>query len=100
GSVTQARLYRAYLRKLQAGVPTLPAAPPGTSLHERGLAWDMVVPSADARALSVLGGYWAAAGGGLRLAGRFPNSVHFACGPNPGLYVGLGQARGPSALGA
>jgi len=42
-SAEQARLYANY----KAGRSRYPAAPPGRSLHEYGLAWDSWVPDAD-----------------------------------------------------
>jgi hypothetical protein len=39
----QEKLYREYLAAQAKGEPHLPALPPGRSLHEHGLAWDMVV---------------------------------------------------------
>ena len=53
----QARLYRAYL----AGTSRFPAAPPGSSLHEHGLAMDLV--STDNALLGAIwkqyaGGFW------------------------------------------
>ena len=59
-SMAQARLYQRYL----AGLSDLPAAPPGTSLHELGLAMDLVV-SGDYRGPSqaALGALWKRMGG-------------------------------------
>lgn len=68
----QARLYRRYLQ----GVSPWPAAPPGSSLHEFGAAFDMVVAaggkSAQQRAVGEL---WERLGG--RWGGRFNDEVHF-----------------------
>lgn len=52
----QAVLYQRYLR----GLSSLPAAPPGHSRHERGLAWDMVTanPSALGQLWNSMGGRW------------------------------------------
>jgi LAS superfamily LD-carboxypeptidase LdcB len=47
-------LYRRYL----AGLSTFPAAPPGSSLHEQGLAFDMVTTDPAA-----IGAVWNGAGG-------------------------------------
>lgn len=74
----QAALYRAYI----TGKSRLPAARPGTSKHERGLAFDLVIPSLaglsvkemTARMLPV-GQLWEALGG--RWGGRFNDPVHF-----------------------
>jgi len=65
----QARLYRAWLR----GESRIPALPPGRSLHERGLAWDMVGDDLPmlGRAWESLGGQW----GGRSKLGYDP--VHF-----------------------
>lgn len=54
-STQQAVLYQRYLR----GLSTFPAAPPGHSLHEKGLAFDMVT---DDRGVAA-GAVWNAAGG-------------------------------------
>lgn len=66
---SQARLYRNYL----AGRSRFPAAPPGTSKHERGLAFDLVV-TPESR-LADLGALWESIGG--RWGGRFGDPVHF-----------------------
>jgi len=63
---TQARLYRRY----RAGLSRWPAAPPGQSLHEYGLAFDMVAGD-----LRWLGSVWESWGG--RWGGRFGDDVHF-----------------------
>lgn len=74
----QAALYAAY----KSGKSRLPAAPPGTSKHEKGLAFDLVIPSL--RGLSVkqmtarmlpIGQLWESMGG--RWGGRFNDPVHF-----------------------
>ena len=69
---TQKRLYRNFL----AGKSKYPAAPPGHSLHERGLAFDMLVsPEAGQR---LAGEAWERLGG--RWGGRFsspPDPIHF-----------------------
>lgn len=70
----QARLYQAYLRGENNG---LPAMPPGTSDHEVGLAFDMARPNLPAisdPALPMLGAAW------LRYGGRWNarDPVHFA----------------------
>ena len=73
-SVAQGRLYRRYL----AGLSDLPAAPPGTSMHELGLAFDLVV-SGDYRGPSqaALGAFWKTMGGQW-----FPSDpVHFFVRP-------------------
>lgn len=74
----QARLWRAWI----SGRSRLPAARPGTSKHERGLAFDVVVEGA--RRMSVaqmttfmrpIGELWESWGG--RWGGRFKDPVHF-----------------------
>ena len=74
----QAALYRAYI----TGKSRLPAAKPGTSKHEKGLAFDMVVPSLAGlsvkdmtAAMQPIGEYWEYIGG--RWGGRFNDPVHF-----------------------
>lgn len=57
-------LYERYLR----GMSTLPAAPPGLSKHEYGLAFDMVTDNPAA-----VGAVWNAAGGKWRAS----DYVHF-----------------------
>ena len=49
-----------------------PVAPPGTSKHEHGLAWDMVGPPEQ---LEQAGRVWESWGG--RWGGRFGDSIHF-----------------------
>ena len=58
----QARLYRKYV----AGQSDYPAAPPGSSEHERGLAFDMVV--SDMSYLEDLGQVWESSVGNQCLA--------------------------------
>lgn len=74
----QAALYRAYI----TGKSRLPAAKPGTSKHERGLAFDLVIPSLTGlsvkemtRRMVPLGELWESLGG--RWGGRFNDPVHF-----------------------
>ena len=63
-SQQQAVLYQRFLR----GQSSLPAAPPGRSLHEKGLAFDMVTANPPA-----LGALWQSMGGRW-----FPSDpVHF-----------------------
>ena len=66
----QAVLYRAY----REGRSRYPAAPPGTSTHERGLAFDL---AADPAALALAGTI--APLYGLRWGGTFgvPDPIHF-----------------------
>lgn len=65
----QRRLYERYLR-----VGGLPAAPPGRSAHQFGLAWDMVAPDAELRRLGALWRRWGGVWGGER------DPVHFEAG--------------------
>lgn len=65
----QRLLYRRYL----AGLSRFPAAPPGTSKHERGLAFDLYSP--DEALLRELGAIWESWGG--RWGGRFNDPIHF-----------------------
>lgn len=53
----QQQLYNNYL----AGRSSFPAAPPGSSKHELGLAWDMVTEPFSA--LNTLGAWWTSIGG-------------------------------------
>ncbi len=69
-SVTdQRRLYRAYV----SGRSKYPAAPPGTSAHELGLAFDAVVQPE--RYQSWFGALWERLGG--EWGGRYNDEVHF-----------------------
>lgn len=68
-SAEQARLYRRYQQGLQA----YPVAPPGTSAHEYGYAFDMVV--ADLNTLPDVGAYWKQLGGVW--GGEFNDPIHF-----------------------
>lgn len=67
----QAQLYQDWI----AGRSPYPAAYPGTSKHERGLAFDISTSHPDA--LLVLGRIWESAGG--RWGGRFSarDPIHF-----------------------
>jgi len=70
--IEQERLYNKYL----AGESELPAAKPGTSKHEKGLAFDLATPSIDPwddELLPVLGAMWNDAGGTWRSS----DPVHF-----------------------
>jgi len=66
---TQARLYADYV----AGRSRYPAAPPGSSLHEIGRAFDAVVYPREMQ--SAYGRLWESWGG--RWGGRFADNVHF-----------------------
>jgi len=68
-SAEQARLYRRYL----SGLNPFPVAPPGTSAHEFGFAFDMVVTPMDA--LPDVGAYWKEQGG--IWGGEFNDPIHF-----------------------
>lgn len=76
---TQERLYRRW----RAGLSPYPAARPGTSLHERGLAWDMDVRPRSG--LAELGKVWEqfgrAYGIPTRWGGRFRDPIHFEVRP-------------------
>jgi LAS superfamily LD-carboxypeptidase LdcB len=61
-------LYRRYL----AGLSRFPAAPPGTSKHERGLAFDA---TGSPEVLAYAGRVWESWGG--RWGGRFGDPIHF-----------------------
>lgn len=65
----QAKLYRDFL----AGRNAYPVAPPGTSAHELGLAFDIV--TSPMSALADLGTVWEGWGGVW--GGRFGDEVHF-----------------------
>lgn len=64
----QAQLYAAYLR----GESRYPAAPPGQSKHEVGLAFDYL---ADPWILQQLGELWESVGG--RWGGHVDDPIHF-----------------------
>jgi LAS superfamily LD-carboxypeptidase LdcB len=66
--VQQARLYRRYL----AGLSPYPAAPPGASKHEQGLAFDVTGPP---EVLAAMGELWESWGG--TWGGRFNDPIHF-----------------------
>ena len=85
----QTRLYR----RFQSGLQTLPVAPPGTSAHEFGYAFDMLVSPYDA--LSDVGDYWKSMGGVW--GGEFNDPVHFEF---PGFKVSArGLRAAPAAAG-
>lgn len=65
----QARLYQRYV----AGQSEYPAAPPGTSAHEFGYAFDMIVSYAEW--LNELGQVWTSWGGVW--GGAFSDPIHF-----------------------
>ena len=65
----QAKLYRSYL----AGASHYPVAPPGTSSHEYGWAFDLVTSPMES--LAELGEIWESWGGVW--GGRFNDEVHF-----------------------
>lgn len=66
---TQARLYAEFT----SGRSRYPAAPPGHSAHERGLAFDL--GNIDPRLLRAAGRLWERWGG--RWGGRFKDAIHF-----------------------
>jgi len=65
----QARLYA----RFQAGLSRYPAAPPGHSTHEQGIAFDL--GNLDPRLLRAAGLLWESWGG--RWGGRFKDIIHF-----------------------
>lgn len=65
----QARLYARY----KSGQSKYPAAPPGSSTHESGLAFDAVVSPPEYQ--TAAGQAWEQMGG--RWGGRFSDAVHF-----------------------
>lgn len=65
----QSRLYHRYI----TGQSNLPAAPPGRSLHQYGMAFDMVAKQQES-----LGALWEHMGG--RWGGRFRDPVHYDTG--------------------
>lgn len=67
-SSKQAQLYREYL----AGRSSYPAAPPGTSYHEFGRAFDV---SADPALLAWMGAVWEYWGG--TYGAKFSDPIHF-----------------------
>lgn len=71
----QERLYR----RFKAGLSRFPAAPPGTSVHESGFAFDMDL--LDEGNLRALGELWESFGPGFRWGGRFKDPVHFEYRP-------------------
>jgi len=68
----QARLYDAWI----SGRSSIPAAPPGRSLHNVGQAFDLKVPNAEDQ--QWLGEVWESWGG--RWGGRFDDPNHFDTG--------------------
>lgn len=68
-SQEQARLYRRYL----AGLNPFPVAPPGSSSHEYGYAFDMIVSPMDA--IRDVGAAWESMGGVW--GGAFNDPIHF-----------------------
>lgn len=61
-SVTRSRAQQRRLwERYQRGQAQFPAAPPGRSMHEYGLAWDMVTEPYSA--LDILGDWWKQLGG-------------------------------------
>jgi len=71
-SVTRSRAQqRALYRRFLAGRSRFPAAPPGRSKHEYGLAWDMVTEPFSV--LDTLGGWWKQLGGTWNPSDR----IHF-----------------------
>ena len=63
---------RALYARFKSGRAQYPAAPPGRSMHEYGLAWDMVTEPYSA--LTTLGGWWNQLGGRWHKSDR----IHFS----------------------
>jgi len=75
-SVTRSRgRQRALYNRFLAGRAQFPAAPPGRSHHEYGLAWDMVTEPFSA--LTTLGGWWNQVGGRWSPSDRIHFSVPY-----------------------
>ena len=77
---------RALYDRFLSGQAQFPAAPPGRSLHEYGLAWDMVTEPFSA--LTIMGGWWNQVGGKWSATDR----IHFGVPvsipwPTPPPYV-------------
>jgi hypothetical protein len=79
----QSFLYRRFL----AGLSSYPAAPPGHSAHELGLALDLIVTPYEA--LEQLGSLWESWGG--RWGGRGTDPIHFESGDAPAVVKSLFQ---------
>jgi hypothetical protein len=79
----QSFLYRRFL----AGLSNYPAAPPGRSAHELGLAIDIIVTPYEA--LNELGSLWESWGG--RWGGRGKDPIHFESGDAPQVVKSLFQ---------
>lgn len=69
GAASQRRLYERW----KAGLSKYPAAKPGTSTHEKGLAFDLHVEPREL--LTTLGKAWKNAG--LTWGGDFRDPIHF-----------------------
>lgn len=67
----QVQLYNSFV----AGRTSYPVAPPGQSMHELGLAWDMVTEPYSA--LATLGAWWIQAGGSWHAS----DPIHFEMAP-------------------
>lgn len=112
----QRSLYRDFL----AGKRSLPVAPPGTSLHEYGLAFDLLCPTLDLqRAVGSVAPEYGLKWGGeadpvhFQLSDELLNSAEFSTSPGVSSYLsfacnlafgGVGLLGGPvtaiAALGA
>jgi len=86
-SVRRSRARQQQLYNLRlAGSHPYPVAPPGRSMHEYGLAWDMVTEPYSA--LYTLGGWWQEVGGSWNRS----DPIHFSIGipipwPTPPPYT-------------
>jgi hypothetical protein len=87
----QARLYRRFL----AGNQKYPVAPPGSSAHEYGYAFDMVTTAMDPQDLKDLGQVWESWGGVW--GGEFRDPIHFEY---PGFTVSAPRSNAPQAGGS
>jgi len=87
----QARLYRRFL----AGQNPYPVAPPGSSAHEYGYAFDMVTSAMDPQDLADLGQVWKSWGGVW--GGEFNDPIHFEY---PGFTVRAPRSNAPQVGGA
>jgi len=77
---------RALYSRFLSGRSRFPAAPPGRSLHEYALAWDMVTEPFSA--LDTLGAWWKQLGGSWHTSDRIHFSVPLTVPrPTPPPYV-------------
>lgn len=86
----QTRLYRRYL----AGLNPYPVAPPGSSAHEFGMAFDLVISPYDLALFKQLGQIWVSWGGVW--GGAFQDPIHFEL---PGFPHKAAEAGPLTAIG-